>query len=230
MTDGMIKWLVAGLLLVCSGTSAANSEDPWKPLNKKIFAFNETADKWVAKPVAQGYEKVLPDPVSNAVGRFFKNLTNVNNCVNNIFQLKLKAASTDVLRLVVNSTIGIGGLLDPATPMGLPQSEEDWGQTLGVWKIGNGPYFMLPLLGPSTIRDSLGLLMDSFFNPTLLIDHVVTRNSVWVLGKVDARANLLSAEGLIIGDKYLFYRGAYLQRRNYLVNDGQVDDEFGDDF
>jgi phospholipid-binding lipoprotein MlaA len=226
----MVTWLMAGLLLMYSGVSSASSEDPWKPLNTRIFNFNETADKWVAKPLAKGYERVLPGPVSNSVTRFFKNLTNVNNSVNNIFQFKLKAATTDLLRLAINSTVGIGGLFDPATPMGLPQSEEDWGQTLGVWKVGNGPYFMLPLLGPSTVRDTFGLLIDSFFTPTLFLDHVATRNSVWVLGKVDARANLLSAEGLIIGDKYLFYRGAYLQRRNYLVNDGKVEDQFGDDF
>ncbi len=222
--------LIAGLALLSAGAYAASSEDPWKPLNTKIFNFNETADKWVAKPLAKGYDRILPRPVSNSVTRFFKNLTNVNSFVNNIFQFKIKAASTDVLRLAVNTTVGIGGLLDPASAMGLPQSEEDWGQTLGVWSIGNGPYLMIPLLGPSTVRDSVGLVLDSFFNPTLLIDHVATRNSVWLLGRVDARASLLSAEGLIIGDKYLFYRGAYLQRRNYLVNDGKVEDPFGDDF
>jgi len=230
LTGKIFKLVLVILILWNPEAVFAVADDPWKPMNKKIHGFNDTADRWVAKPIAKGYDRVLPGPVTRSISHFFKNLSNVNNSVNNLFQFKLRDAGTDIVRLAVNLTVGIGGLWDPATKMGLPQSEEDWGQTFAVWSIGSGPYLVIPLMGPSTVRGSFGLFADSFFNPILLIDHVRTRNTVWVLQKIDARANLLGVEKLVIGDKYLFYRDAYLQRREYLIHDGQLEDPFDDDF
>ena len=217
------------LFVGCSSTPASSDADPWEGFNRSIFAFNDTADRWVVRPVAIGYTKITPDPVERGIANVFANLGEVSNILNDVLQWKWGQAGNDFGRLLVNSTIGVAGLFDVAKHMSMPKSEgEDFGQTLAVWGLGQGPYLVLPFLGPSTLRDTTGLPVDWTVEPTTYIDHVPTRNSTIALNFISDRAELLDVENLVSGDKYLFYREAYLQRRNYLVNDGEVEDDFGD--
>jgi phospholipid-binding lipoprotein MlaA len=204
-------------------------EDPLEDFNRKIHSFNEAADRWVLKPVAEGYVKIAPEPVEQGVSNFFGNLLEVRNVFNGVLQGKWGQAGNDAGRFLINSTLGIGGVLDVARHMNLEKSEgEDFGQTLAVWGVGSGPFLVLPFLGPSTLRDTGGLPVDWQLNPISEIDHVPTRSSVQVAEFVNTRAELLEAENFISGDRYVFIREAYLQRRNYLINDGEVADDFDD--
>ncbi len=224
--------LAAGLLLSMGGVQAADEVDPWEGMNRKIFVFNDTLDTYLVKPVAKGYLAVTPDPVEVSVSNFFENLGEVKNIVNDVLQWKWGQAANDSGRLLVNTTIGIAGLFDVAKHMGMPRAEgEDFGQTLADWGVGQGPYLVLPFLGPSTLRDLGGMPVDGYTNPIAYVDHVPTRNTVYATDLLETRASLIEAEDLISGDKYAFMRDAFLQRRNYLVKDGDVEDDFGgDDF
>lgn len=207
--------------------------DPWEGFNRKVHNFNEVADRWVMKPVATGYMKVTPDPVEQGVSNFFGNLLEIRNVLNDVLQGKWKQAGNDTGRFLINSTIGIVGIFDVAEHMNLKQSEgEDFGQTLAVWGVGGGPYMVLPFMGPSTLRDTGSMPVDWYVNPISEIDSVPVRNSLRTLDFVDLRAELIEAEGFISGDRYVFLREAYLQRRHYLINDGMVEDGFEnfDDF
>ncbi|MEX1032730.1 MAG: VacJ family lipoprotein [Cellvibrionaceae bacterium] len=202
--------------------------DPWEGFNRKIHTFNDVTDRWVLKPVATGYTKITPDPVEQGVSNFFGNLLEVRNIFNDVLQWKWKQAGNDTGRLLINSTLGIGGIFDVARHMKLKKSEgEDFGQTLAAWGVGSGPYLVLPFLGPSSLRDTAGLPVDWVVDPIQEIDHVPTRNSVRAFSYINLRAELLDAEAFISGDRYVFMREAYLQRRNYLVHDGDVEDDFG---
>jgi len=210
--------------------TVANS-DPWESFNRKVFAFNDTMDKYLLKPVAKGYQALTPDPLEHGFSNVFSNLKEVRNIVNDLLQGKLSQAGNDSGRLVVNTTLGLAGFFDVAKHMGLVKSDgEDFGQTMAAWGVGQGPYVVLPLLGSTTLRDAAGTPVNSLADPIGQVDHVPTRNSLWATELVGLRASFLSAESLISGDKYTFVRDAYLQRRNYLVNDGQVEDDFGGDF
>lgn len=204
--------------------------DPWEKLNRKSHVFNEFADKVLAKPVAKAYSKVTPGFFKKRVTNFFTNLSNINNMVNNLFQGKVKKSASDFGRLLVNSTIGLGGLFDPATPMGLAQNEEDWGQTFAKWGIGSGPYLVVPFLGPNTVRSSVGRVFDTLFNPLFWYQPESDAYGLSVVDLVNEREKFLKLEQVIFGDKYIFLRDAYTQRREYLINDGEVEDLFGDDF
>ncbi len=209
----------------------ASEEDSWEGFNRRVFAFNEFFDRWLLKPIAKGYVVVTPRFVDDAVTNVFNNLGEVGNFTNNVLQGKVDAAATDVSRLLLNSTIGLGGLIDLATRVGVEGSEEDFGQTLGSWGAGSGPYLMLPFLGPGTVRDAFGRIPDAFLKPQSYIDHDLTRFSVNATDLIDTRADLIEAERLIQGDRYTFIRDAYLQRRAYLLADGEVEDDFtSDDF
>lgn len=203
--------------------------DPWEGFNRKVHQFNETADRWVLKPVARGYVKITPEPVEQGVSNFFGNLLEVRNIFNDVLQWKWKQAGNDTGRFLVNSTLGVGGVFDVARHMKLEKSDgEDFGQTLAAWGVNSGPYVVLPFLGPSTIRDTAGLPADWMVHPIDQIDHVRTRNIVRSLDFVNTRAELLQAENFVSGDRYIFLREAYLQRREYLIQDGDVeDDDFG---
>jgi len=226
----LLTLLGAPFSSVLAADSTANV-DPWEGFNRKIFAFNDTLDRYLLKPVAKGYQTVTPDPIEHAFSNAFSNLKEVRNIVNDLLQGKLSQASNDTGRLLVNTTLGLAGFFDVAKHMGLAKSDgEDFGQTLATWGVGQGPYVVLPLLGPSTLRDVGGIPVNSLADPIGRVDHVPTRNSAWATELVGLRASLLAAESLISGDKYAFMRDAYLQRRNYLVNDGQVEDDFGGDF
>ncbi len=227
---------VMALLSVSAGVMAEdasdskNPADPWEGFNRGVFAFNDTVDGAVLKPLTKGYKAVTPDVVETGVSNVFSNLGEVGNIVNGLLQFKLGQASNDTGRLLVNSTFGLAGLFDVAKHMGLEKGTgEDFGQTLAAWGVESGPYIVLPLLGPSTIRDGVGLPADSYLNPVSHIDHVPTRNTAYGAGLLDTRSSLLGAESAISGDRYSFIRDAYLQRREYLINDGAVEDDFGAD-
>lgn len=233
-----------GLMLVmvamCSGCASHSkradagvepNKDPLEGLNRKVFAFNDALDGWILKPVAKGYRIVTPDPVEAGVGNFFSNLAEIPSALNNILQWKWKKVGNNTGRFLLNSTVGLAGLFDVANSAGLERKEhETFGQTLSYWGLGSGPYLVLPFMGPSTLTDVIGEPVDWYSDPVYYVPDEGTRNWMRVVSTVDGRARLLSAEDFISGDKYTFIREAFLQRREYLVNDGQVEDDFGGDF
>ena len=217
----------AGLVLApWTASQAATEDDPWEAVNRPIFQFNDFLDTYALKPLAKGYQAVTPQFVEDGIHNVFNNLGDVTNLANNILQLKPYEAGVDTARLIVNTTFGLGGLIDVGTHMGLTRSDEDFGQTLGYWGVGSGPYVVIPVLGPSTVRDAVAKYPDTYTRPYRYVDDVPVRNSVFALNVVDTRANLLSAEKLITGDKYIFIRNAYLQNREFRVKDGEVEDDF----
>jgi phospholipid-binding lipoprotein MlaA len=221
-----------GLLFACTGMlllpalAQANEEDPWLGYNRFMFRINDNVDAYTLKPLAKGYQAVTPQIVEDGVHNVFRNIGDVGNLANNLLQGKLHAAGVDGSRLIFNTTFGLLGFFDVGSAMGLQRSDEDFGQTMGVWGLSSGPYVVLPLLGPSTVRDAFGKVPDSMLTAPAFIDHVPTRNVVRAVNVVDVRASLLSAERLISGDKYIFIRNAYLQNREFKVRDGQVEDDF----
>ncbi len=221
----LLKLPVAILLSLSLLGCATNGDprDPLEPLNRGIYKFNDVVDKAVLKPVATGYKEAMPDPVRTAIGNFFSNLDDVLVLLNDLLQFKLEQAASDFSRLVWNTSVGIAGLIDVATPMDLPKRNEDFGQTLGYWGVGNGPYLVLPFLGPSTLRDTVGIAVDAQFDPVTQHTPVPERNSAIAIHSVDNRARLLDAEKVLDEaaiDRYVFLRDAYLQRRRGLVYDG----------
>ena len=228
-----MKWtmlLLMGFLVsnLAFADSTEMTQDPWEGFNRKVFVFNDTLDTYALKPVAKGYRAVTPDPVEDGISRMFSNLGEIVNVLNDVLQGKFGQAGNDTGRFLVNTTIGLVGFFDVADDLGLPKNDgEDFGQTLGVWGVGEGPFLMLPLLGPSTLRDGPARIVDQLVNPISEIDHVPTRNTVYGVDVLSTRADLLKAEELIKGDKYSFIRDVYLQRREFLLNDGKVEDDFG---
>ena len=217
---------LVGLSLLPAMGQAASEEDPWESFNRPIFRFNDTVDTYALKPIAQGYRAVTPQFLEDGVHNVFGNIGDVGNLANNLLQGKLHNAGVDTGRLIFNTTFGVLGFFDVAKHMGLRKNDEDFGQTLGVWGLNSGPYLVIPLLGPSTVRDATGRVPDSFLTPYPYMDHVPTRNVTRGVQVVDTRANLLQAERLVSGDKYIFIRNAYLQSREFRVKDGQVEDDF----
>ncbi|WP_447895609.1 MULTISPECIES: MlaA family lipoprotein [unclassified Vreelandella] len=209
-----------------TGTSQpANPDDPWEGFNRRVFAFNDVLDRYALKPVASGYRTVTPDPVQTGVGNFFSNLGEIRTALNSILQGKPANAGLATSRFLINSTVGIAGLLDYATHMEITADEEDFGQTLAVWGWQDSRYLVLPLLGPSTLRDSTGLPADLAAYPNTYVEDDAVRISLAALNIVDTRAGLLDQESLISGDRYQFIRDAYLQRRQFLINDGELGDD-----
>lgn len=207
------------------------NSDPWEPVNRKIYVFNDVADRYLLKPVAKGYQWVTPEFLENGIHRMFANVAEVSNILNSLLQAKFQNTGVSTGRLVINSSVGLLGFFDVASKMGMEVHEEDLGQTLGYWGVKPGPYIVVPLLGPRTLRDGFGSIGDSFVDPAGYVDHVPTRNTLYGTRLIDTRAQLLEAEEMVTGDRYIFLRDAYLQRREYLVNDGVVEDDFGgDDF
>jgi phospholipid-binding lipoprotein MlaA len=204
----------------------AAEDDPWEGVNRVIFRFNDTIDTYALKPIAQGYDYITPQFLEDGIHNMFKNVGEVTNFANDVLQAKPAAAGVDTARLIFNTTFGLLGFFDVGTKMGLQRNDEDFGQTLGHWGVGSGPYVMLPFLGPSTVRDAFGKYPDIYTQPYHYINDVPTRNTLFAVGVVDTRASLLSAEKLINGDKYTFIRNAYLQNREFKVKDGKVVDDF----
>ena len=224
---GLIKGaLVAALTMLGAVSLQAAEEDPWEGVNRVVFRFNDTVDTYALKPVAKGYDRVTPQMLQDGIGNVFSNLGDVVVLSNDLLQGKIHDAGIDTSRILFNTTFGVLGFFDVATRMGLQKNDEDFGQTLGAWGLGSGPYVVLPLLGPSSVRDTVGRVPDSFLQPYPHIDHVPTRNLTRAVSTVDTRANLLSAERMITGDKYIFVRNAYLQNREFRTQDGEVEDDF----
>ena len=219
-------FVCAGVAMMPFAANAATEDDPWEGFNRVVFKFNDTLDTYALKPIAQGYQFITPQFLEDGIHNMYRNVGDVRNLANNVLQVKPHAAGVDTARLLMNTIIGVGGFFDVGTKMGLQRNDEDFGQTLGYWGLSSGPYLVLPLLGPSTVRDALGIYPESYAEPYRYMHDVSARNTVAGMKIIDARANLLSAEKLITGDKYIFIRNAYLQSREFKVKDGQVVDDF----
>lgn len=203
-------------------THAKNPADPFEGFNRGVYAFNDGVDKLIVKPAALGYDKVMPDTGKTLVGNFFSNLDDVLVTANDLLQFKFKQGFSDGMRVLVNSTVGIGGLVDVAS-MNLEKHNEDLGQTLGYWGMQRGPFLMLPILGPSSLRDGIGSLGDGQISILPRIYPVYQRNELYLTKGINLRAQLLKTENVMDGaiiDRYAFIRDAYLQRRENLVYDG----------
>jgi phospholipid-binding lipoprotein MlaA len=215
----------------CATTGGGDPRDPIEPLNRVVFEFNDKVDIYALKPIAQGYNAVLPQPVRTGIRNFFANLRDPWIGVNNLLQGKIDWALSDMFRFIANSTFGIAGVFDIASDMGMEKHNEDFGQTLGRWGVESGPFLVLPILGPSTLRDGLGLVVDSYgylpwHGPDWLnVDHdVAWRNALTALDTINVRAGLLESSDLLAQaalDRYTFARDAYIQRRRNLVYDGK---------
>ncbi|WP_407935904.1 VacJ family lipoprotein [Cupriavidus necator] len=223
--------VTTALLAGCATGPQANPDDPLEPMNRAVYTVNDKLDQYVAVPVAKGYKAVTPEPVRTAVTNFFSNLADVGNFANNLLQGKGVAAAESFMRVAVNSVLGIGGLIDIATPAGLPKHSQDFGLTLGTWGVPSGPYLVLPFFGPSSFRDGVGLYVNFWFDPVTYTEPAV-RNSLFGLNVVDTRTNLLAATDLLklaALDKYAFVRDGYLQRRRSLLGDSAALPDYGED-
>ena len=226
--------LTAAALTACATNNPA---DPLEPMNRGIYRFNSTVDKAVIKPVARGYKAVVPTVGRIMISNFFSNLDDINVTINDLLQLKLVQGFSDGMRFFVNSTLGVFGLIDVASAGDLKKHHEDFGQTLGYWGVGNGPYLVLPILGPSTLRDGVGDYIDSVPSPLFQIKHIPTRNQVYLTQKINRRSELLDQETVLdeaMIDPYEFIRDAYLMRRQSQVHDStpthpKYDDEDSSD-
>ncbi|RBA24885.1 MlaA family lipoprotein [Herminiimonas fonticola] len=218
-----ILFASAVFLSGCATTNGSNADDPLEGFNRAMFEFNDGLDRVALKPAATAYQEVLPSFVQTGVNNFFGNIGDVWTMVNNFLQGKVEHGLSDVMRVTFNSTIGLGGLLDIASEAGIPKHKEDFGQTLGKWGVGSGPYVVLPLFGPSTVRDTAALPVDIYGDLWTYTTPVDVRNVGAVVRVIDQRATALNATNLledIALDRYTFIRGAYLQRRQNQVNDG----------
>ena len=216
---------IVALLSGCAATGPTSKADPFESFNRASFAFNDTVDAAVLKPVAKGYVAVTPGFVRTGVSNAFGNVSDVKSAVNNLLQGNPGKAVSDTGRVLVNTVLGIFGLWDVASPMGLTKHDEDFGQTLGKWGVGSGPYLVLPLLGPSTVRDAIARVPQRYVEYSFHVDHTATANALFVTDIINTRANFLSAEDTLNAaalDKYTFLRDAYLQRRLRQVHDGKV--------
>ncbi|SNS02262.1 phospholipid-binding lipoprotein MlaA [Methylobacillus rhizosphaerae] len=224
--------LSVALALTMSGCATHANKDPLESMNRGVYKFNDTADKAVIKPIAGAYKAVLPSPIRTGVHNFFSNLGTFTSLVNNILQFELSKAMDNAGRLVINSTVGLGGLIDVASMDNIPKHNADFGQTLGKWGVGSGAYLVLPLVGPSSYRDAVGFAVDSvYLDPIQYLDETRARNQLRLVKFIDLRAQYLPASDLIDDaalDPYIFMREAYLQRRELSIT-GKVSDDFDDD-
>lgn len=235
-------------LLIVSGTVGCASKgerapesvyDPFEPVNRVTFQVNRTADKYLLRPVAVAYDAVTPRLVKTGIKNFFSNLESPIIIVNDLLQGKFIQGMSDIGRFITNSTLGIGGLFDPATPMGMRVNDEDLGQSMATWGVGRGPYIVLPLFGPRTMRSAVGLIGDGYLHPLIWMDNSSVRSKLRGLYIIHERSMLLGIDQQIeeAFDPYALLRDAYVQRREYLVHDGNPpeedfpeDSEFDDEF
>lgn len=235
--------MIGGFTLTSGAVQAeeqTHNPDPLEPVNRRIYAFNDVADRYILRPVAKGYNFVVPKPVRKGVGNFYDNWTYPVTMVNSFLQGKFKQGVSDTGRFLVNSTIGLLGIFDPASKMNLPEHEEDFGQTFARWGIGQGPYIVIPLLGPATLRSGVGRIGDTLVNPVMQLNDSSLRGKLVVTWFVQSRAAFVGPDEAIQDafDPYLFVRDAYLQNRAYLIEDRSADDidfeeefdDFDDDF
>lgn len=231
---GQLAGLIsATLLLAGCATRAApvanEPNDPFERVNRVVFSFNDLGDRYVLRPVAVGYERGLPEQLRSGVRNVFSNLLYPVTVANAFLQGKMSQTGRDGARFLVNSTIGLAGIFDPATRIGLVENDEDFGQTLGVWGVSQGPYLVIPIFGPSTVRDGVGSLVDAPLTPFVAIagDETTVQIGLYALYQVDQRSRLLDVDQMVFEsyDPYIFVRDAYLQNRRYLVLDGNVPDD-----
>ena len=215
-------------LIISTGVMAEENPDPWVKTNQKVLSFNLGLDDYVLKPVATAYRDYAPQVVNDGISNFFSNLGEINVAFNNVLQFKFKDSAIDVSRFLINTTAGVGGFIEVAGRFGLEKHNEDFGQTLGYWGVGSGPYVMLPFFGPSTVRDTISMIPDFALSPLTYISNPAVSIPVNVVDTVDVRADLLPLDEAIIGDRYIFIRDAFLQSRRFEVLDGNVPDEFDD--
>lgn len=221
----LLPVILAPLLLLssCATVTAPDERDPWESFNRAIYTFNDGFDRAIGRPVAQVYRDYTPGAMQTGVNNFFSNIDDIIVIFNDLLQFKFEQALLDFARLTYNTTFGIFGLIDVASHMELPKHHEDFGQTLATWGVGNGPYLMLPFLGPSTVRDTTGWVVDSYIDPLFDIKNNDTRWGLIILRAIDQRAGLLEATKIMEKsgvDPYLFLRNAYYQHRENLIYDG----------
>ena len=230
----MFRNVLIILVLMSCGVNADvrdednRNDDPLEVINRPLFAINDVLDRSVLKPVAKGYDYVLPKPAKTGVSNFFANLLDVNHFLNAVMQGELGNAGHSAGRFALNSTVGMFGLFDVATRMGIAKKRTDFGQTLAVWGVPEGPYLMVPLLGPRTLRSGVGSVFDTLTSATAQVDDVSVRNTLLFTEIISARVKLLETDQLISGDRYIFLRDAYLQQRRALISGGDVQDDFAD--
>ncbi|HDR9510940.1 VacJ family lipoprotein [Burkholderia cepacia] len=209
----------SAMLTGCATGPNRNPNDPFEPMNRTMYKINDTVDSNIAVPIAKGYQKITPTPVRTAISNFFSNLGDLGNMANNLLQLRITDATQDLMRVTMNSLFGVAGLIDIATPAGLPKHHQDFGLTLARWGVPSGPYLVLPVFGPSTIRDGVGRAVDVRFN---LLNYIepAARNPMYIAQFISARSDLLGATDLLKQaalDPYSFVRDAYLQQRKSLT-------------
>ena len=226
----MIAWLLLLSLLLAPGAGAVHAagEDPLEPINRPIFVFNETLDRYLLRPAARGYDYVMPQTLQIGVGNFFDNMLDVNRAVNALLQGRWEGACDSAGRVAVNSTLGVLGFFDVATSLGIEQHKADFGETLAAWGLPSGPYVVVPLFGPRTVRSGTGTIVDTLASVPFYIDDATVTWSLFSLGLVHNRARLLESDQLISGDRYIFIRDAYLQQRAARTQEGPLRDEFSD--
>jgi len=202
-------------------------QDPWESWNRGVYKVNDKLDRAIAKPLARTYVRIVPKPIRTGISNFFSNLETTTVMINDALQGKFLAAGNDLGRFLLNSTVGLGGLLDPATSAGLARNNEDFGQTLGHWGVHPGPFIELPILGPSDLRDAPSKVVDTYTNPLQYVHNSYVKYGLWGVRLIDTRAGILSLDDTLknVYDPYAFIRDAYLQRRAYLVSDGKVTEE-----
>ncbi len=210
----------------CATTGAMDSRDPFEGFNRGVFKFNQTMDDALFTPLGKFYQAITPGPVDKGVTNFFSNLGEIAVIANDLLQFKAGQAVSDAARFIFNSTIGLLGVIDVSTTMGLPKHDEDFGQTLAHWGVGSWPYLMVPLFGPTTFRDSTSLIIDKgVLNPVFYVDDTAAKSGLLTLNYIDFKADFLSADRLLEEaalDKYEFVKSAYFEKRANLINDGEV--------
>jgi phospholipid-binding lipoprotein MlaA len=224
---GVVCVLTVSACVTLPPNSQRSPQDPWESWNRGVYKVNDKLDRAIAKPVARTYVRIVPHPIRTGVSNFFENLDTPTVMINDALQGKFLAAANDLGRFLFNSTIGLGGILDPATSAGMNKNNEDFGQTLGHWGVHPGPFVELPLLGPSDLRDAPARVVDTYTNPRQYVKNNWVKYGLWLPALINTRAALLPLDDTLqhVYDPYAFVRDAYLQRRAYLVSDGKVSEE-----
>ena len=222
--------LTSIMLLNAEEPVETNEKDPYETLNRVVFNISDSLDESFLKPTAQVYSNYTPLFIKDSVTNFFYNLTEIDTVINQLLQGKPKLAAQDSLRFLINTTMGFGGIFDVASRIGFERHDEDFGQTLGVWGVDTGAYVFVPFVGPSTIRDLVGIPLSWYVSGTFAIEDNKTKIFFSVLDVIETRERLLAAENLIIGDKYEFVKDVFMQSREHEVKDGDVEDQFLNEF
>ena len=220
--------LLSGSIASFGAESESTVVDPLQPMNRAIFEFNNHADTYVLRPVAQGYDAVTPAVVRRGVNNFFANLWDINGALNAFLQGRFRYGVDNTLRFVTNSTLGFFGVFDVASDMGILRYRTDFGHTMALWGASEGAYVVVPLLGPRTMRSGLGTVFDAYASPTGQVNGTDAQWGLRAVELIDLRAGLLGTDRLLSGDQYIFFRDAYLQQRAALISDGQAKDSFSE--